>query len=106
MYWWLRGHHAHGRRLSEAALAHELPAAVRPRAELAAATMAFAMDDVRGAREHWLAAEAHAGDDHVAMANSVAGLGLAALAVGDLVFARQQFESAIPHAEAGGPDGE
>jgi tetratricopeptide (TPR) repeat protein len=106
MYWWLRGHHAHGRRLSEAALAHELPAAVRPRAELAAATMAFAMDDVPGAREHWLAAEAHAGDDRVAMANSVAGLGLAALAVGDLVLARHQFEGAIPHAEAGGPDGE
>jgi predicted ATPase/DNA-binding XRE family transcriptional regulator len=106
MYWWLRGHHAHGRRLSEAALAQELPAAVRPRTELAAATMAFAMDDVPSARQHWLAAEAHAGDDEVARANSVAGAGLAALAVGDLVVARKQFESAIPHAEAGGPAGE
>jgi predicted ATPase/DNA-binding XRE family transcriptional regulator len=106
MYWWLRGHHAHGRRLSEAALAHDLPAVVLPRAELAAATMAFAMDDVLGARDHWLAAEAHAGDDEVARANSVAGAGLAALAVGDLVLARERFECALPHAEAGGRDGE
>ena len=106
MYWWLRGHHAHGRRLSDAALGHELPAAVRPRAELAAATMCFAMDDVGPAREHWLAAEAHAGEDTAAMANAVAGIGLAALAEGDLASAAGLFERAMVHADAAGPEGE
>ncbi len=106
MYWWLRGHHVHGRRLSEAALAGDLPPDVRPRAELAAATMSFAMDDVPAARVHWLAAEEHAGDDHVSVANAVAGVGLSALAVGDLAEAAECFVRALPAAEAGGADGE
>ena len=75
MYWWLRGHHAHGRRLAEAALAHDLPDDVRPRAELAAATMCFAMDDIPASRHWWQQAQEHAleGSDLIAQANSIAG---------------------------------
>ncbi len=48
LYWWLRGQHDHGRRFAETALQHsaDLPDEVHARAALAAATMAFAMDDV------------------------------------------------------------
>ena len=108
MYWWLRGHHAHGRRLAEAALAHDLPDDVRPRAELAAATMSFAMDDIPASRRWWLQAEEHAlvGSDLLAQANSTAGVGLADLAVGDLAAARACFDRAAPLAEQSGPAGE
>ena len=52
LYWWLRGHHDHGRRFAENALqrSEALPDEVHARAALAAATMAFAMDDVDGGR--------------------------------------------------------
>ena len=106
MYWWLRGHLVLGRRLAESALTHPLPAGVLPRAELAAATMAFALDDVSAALGHWSAALAHADGDPVTMANAVAGEGLAALARGDLVTAADRFEHALPIAERGGTDGE
>jgi predicted ATPase len=106
MYWWLRGHHTHGRRLVEPSLHHPLPPDVRPRAELAAATMCFAMDDVPAARRWWQAAEAHSGADPVAAANAVAGVGLSALAVGDLAEARDCFERAVPLGTAGGADGD
>ena len=106
MYWWLRGHHAHGRRLSEAVLTEELPVEVRPGAALAAATMTFALDDVPAARRWWNQAVDHAGDDPTAMANAVAGVGLSALAVGDLDEAADCFARARPFAELGGADGE
>ena len=108
MYWWLRGHHAHGRRLAEAALAHDLPDEIRPRAELAAATMSFAMDDIPASRHWWQQAEEHAlaGSDLLAQANSTAGVGLADLAVGDLAAARACFDRAAPVAERAGPAGE
>jgi predicted ATPase/DNA-binding XRE family transcriptional regulator len=108
MYWWLRGHHRPGRRLTEQALAHELPDDVRARAELAAATMAFSMDDIPASRAWWSAAADRTADggDPVAHANAVAGLGLAELASGELDAARECFLRATPFAEAGGPDGE
>ena len=106
MYWWLRGHLALGRRLAESVLDQELPAGVLPRAELAAATMAFALDDVTAALGWWSSALAHAEDDPVTMANAVAGEGLAALAGGDLATAAERFELARPIAERGGADGE
>jgi len=106
MYWWLRGHHSLGRRLAEAVLQHELRDDVRPRAELAAATMAFAMDDLEPARRHWEAALEHAGGDHVVLANSVAGVGLVALGAGDLDEAADLFARARDHAVAGGADGD
>ena len=108
MYWWLRGHHGHGRRQAEATLRHELPADIRPRAELAAATMSFAMDDIPASREWWQLAAEHAvaSDDVLAQANAIAGVGLADLAVGDLAAARSRFDRAAPLAEAAGPAGE
>jgi tetratricopeptide (TPR) repeat protein len=108
MYWWLRGHIVHGRRHMEAVLAHELPDPIRAKAELAAATAAFAMDDIEASRSWWVAAEAHAagGDDPVTTANAVAGQGLAALALGDLRAAQDFFERAVPFADAGGARGE
>ena len=106
MYWWLRGHLTHGRRLAESVLDHELPEGVRARAELAAATMAFALDDVTAALRWWSAALEHADDDPVVTANAVAGEGLVALAGGDLVDAAERFELARSVAEQGGAEGE
>lgn len=106
MYWWLRGHVVLGRRLAESVLDHELPIAVLPRAELAAATMTFALDDIAAALGWWSSALAHSEEDPMAMANAVAGEGLAALARGDLSTAADRFERARPIAEGAGPDGE
>ena len=87
---------------AEAALAHDLPDDVRPRAELAAATMAFAMDDVRRPPALVAAAEAHTpGDDRRAMANAVAGVGLADLAAGDLAAAAAQLRRARDRSPSG-----
>ena len=107
LYWWLRGLHGHGRRLAEAVLAHgRMADAVHTRAALAAATMAFAMDDVEAALHWWQDAHAHSVGDPVIDSNSVAGIGLAALAHGDLVTARTQFEAALVLAAAGGDESE
>ncbi|HEX6151301.1 ATP-binding protein [Nocardioides sp.] len=94
MYWWLRGHHALGRRLSEAALELGQDGVVRGQAELAAATTCFAMDDVPTARAHWEAACDHAEGDRSVLANAIAGVGLADLAQGRLVDARARFAEA------------
>ena len=106
LYWWLRGNHDHGRRFTETALVHAaaLPDDVHARAALAAATMAFAMDDVPAAAEWWVVAREHAGDDPSILSNAIAGEGLAALVAGDLDTARDCFERAMRHAEAGGPE--
>ena len=106
LYWWLRGHHDHGRRFAETALAHaaDLPDEVHARAALAAATMSFAMDDVAAAAGWWERAHQHAGDDPAILSNAVAGEGLAALVAGDLAVARDRFERAMRHAEVGGTE--
>jgi predicted ATPase len=106
MYWWLRGHLVHGRRQMEAVLKHDLPDLVRAKAELAAATVTFAMDDIEVSRARWAGAAEHAGDDPVTLANATAGLGLAALASGDVATAGDYFRRALPLAEAGGAEGE
>lgn len=94
MYWWLRGHHALGRRLAEAALELGQAGVVRGQAELATATTCFAMDDVPTARAHWDAACAHTDGDRNVLANAVAGVGLADLADGRLTEARTRFAEA------------
>ena len=108
MYWWLRGHLVHGRRHMEAVLEHELPDGVRASAELAAATVCFAMDDLHASRSWWTAAEKHAtaAADPVLLANAVAGVGLADLASGDLASAKERFHRSVPIAEAAGQSGE
>ena len=62
LYWWLRGHHDHGRRFAETVLqrSEALPDDVHARAALAAATMAFAMDDMDAAERWWMRAHEHA----------------------------------------------
>lgn len=105
LYWWLRGRHEHGRRSAESALEHadRLEPAVHARAALAAATMAFAMDDVAAAAVWWSVAGQRAGDEQDILSNAVAGDGLVALVEGDLATAQRCFEQAIVHAEAAGP---
>ena len=112
LYWWLRGSHDHGRRLAENVLARidaspdGLTDEVHGQAALAAATMAFAMDDVEAAAGWWARAHQHAAGSPVVAANSIAGLGLAALVQGDLRVAEDHFRTAIGHAETAGPEGE
>lgn len=107
LYWWLRGHHAHGRRLAETVLARGgLPDDVHARAALAAATQAFAMDDVDAALHWWTDAHRHSVGDPVIDSNSVAGIGLAFLARGDLGSAREQFTAALALAAEGGEESE
>ena len=106
LYWWLRGHLVHGRRLMETTLAHDVDPSVRGKADLAAATMCFALDDIEASRSWWLAAERHAAGDPVTTTNAVAGQGLAALASGDVAAAGALFERALPYAEEGGEAGE
>jgi tetratricopeptide (TPR) repeat protein len=105
LYWWLRGHHDHGRRFAETVLTRsgELTDEVHARAALAAATMAFAMDDVAAAAVWWERAHQQAGTVPEILANSIAGEGLVALVDGDLSGASAQFREAMVHAEAGGP---
>ena len=106
LYWWLRGDHDHGRRFAETALQHadDLPDDVHARAALAAATMAFAMDDVAAAGRWWARSHERAGDDPAILSNAVAGEGLVALVDGDLALARDRFEEARHHAEVAGPE--
>jgi predicted ATPase/DNA-binding XRE family transcriptional regulator len=101
MYWWLRGHHALGRRLSEAALDRDQAGVLRGQTELAAATASFAMDDVPAARTHWETARDHAEDDPETVANAVAGIGLAELAEGRLPEASARFAEARAAVDAG-----
>ena len=107
LYWWLRGDHDHGRRFAETALHHaaDLPDDVHARAALAAATMAFAMDDVTAAGGWWARSHEHAGDDPAILSNAVAGEGLVALVDGDLALARDRFEAARHHAAGRRPRG-
>ena len=106
LYWWLRGHHDHGRRFAETVLQRSdgLADDVHARAALGAATMAFAMDDVTGAARWWRFSHERAGDVPEILSNSIAGRGLVALVEGDLALARDRFHEALHHAEAGGPE--
>jgi predicted ATPase len=108
LYWWLRGHLLHGRRLLEATLALPMAEQIRTRAELAAASMAFAQSDVPASRQWWQSAgdRARQSGDLLGQAAAVAGVGLTALATDDLTEARRLFEEALLLASAAGADGE
>jgi predicted ATPase/DNA-binding XRE family transcriptional regulator len=96
LYWWLRGHSLHGRRQVEAALALPMTTRVRARAEIAAATTAFRMGDVAASARHWADGLATAREcgDLLSQTNATAGLGLAALATGDVARAEEQLLAA------------
>lgn len=108
LYWWLRGHVRHGRRVMSGVLEAPLSGPVRTRAEIALATMCFAGDDVPTSRSLWDSARRRAdgGPDVLSTANAVAGVGLTDLAAGDLAAARARFTEALPLAQQAGSDGE
>jgi predicted ATPase/transcriptional regulator with XRE-family HTH domain len=104
LYWWLRGRLSVGRRLAEAALEFSMPSVVRTRATLTGACMAFALGDLEAAGAGWreAVALAAAGEDDIANGQATAGVGLVALAGGDLEGAEDCFLRALPHLQ--GPD--
>ncbi len=97
LYWWMRGQLAVGRRRAERCLAAEPEPTLLPRVHLAAATMTYASGDpVSGAR-HWTQAYrlgCEQGDAEIAC-KGAAGLGLAALAQGDLDAATAHFREGL-----------
>ena len=108
LFWWLRGHLLLGRRVMEQVAQQELPPALRSRALLSAAAMAFAQSDIPASEAGWQEAlrEAERADDPQAQAQAQASLGLVALATGDLASAGERFRATVPLAEAAGPGGD
>lgn len=96
--WWLRGQVAVGRRWAERCLEHELAPTLLGRVRLAAATMSYAGGDFVASAGHWAEAD-QLGTLHADLelgCKARAGLGLAALAAGDLESAAARFSEALP----------
>jgi predicted ATPase/transcriptional regulator with XRE-family HTH domain len=108
LFWWLRGRLLVGRRLTEEAIELDMSAPVRTCTVNTAACTAFALGDVPAARVRWREAEvlAQAGVDGYVRSGATAGVGLVALAEGDLDLAEQQFLRSLPHAEGQGIHGD
>jgi predicted ATPase/transcriptional regulator with XRE-family HTH domain len=98
LYWWLRGQHTVGRQSAEQCLTLDLPPALLARVRLAAATMAYAAGDFDASATHWQAAFQLGTQEHDAevACKSMAGLGLAALAAGDVTKAEHCFRESLP----------
>lgn len=108
LYWWLRGQPNVGRRRAEQCLALDLPPALLGRVRLAAATMSYAAGDFDASARHWdealvLGTQEH---DPELICKSLAGVGLAALAAGDLPRAERFFRQSLPRCVEAGADGE
>ena len=97
LYWWLRGQVSVGRRLAQQCLEADLPPGVLSRAHLAAATMAYADGDHDASAAHWAEADrlGTADADPEVCADARAGIGLAAMARGDLDAAADSFRAAL-----------
>jgi hypothetical protein len=98
LFWWLRGHLLLGRRLSEAALADQrLPDIARARVLAAAGAMAFALGDNPAAGRLWQQAFdlGEAIGDRIATAHTLPGVGIVALADGDLAAAETALTRAL-----------
>ena len=109
LFWWLRGHLLLGRRLSEATLAHErLPDTARARVLAAAGAMAFALGDNTAAGRLWRRAFdlGEAVGDRIAAAHTLPGVGIVALADGDLATAETTLTRAVALTADAGADGE
>lgn len=102
LYWWMRGQVTVGRRLSDQCLTADLPPWERSRANLAAATMAYAGGDHAAAAAYWAEADRVAADqdDPEVRSKARAGVGLSALADGDLDTAESCFRAALDFALA------
>jgi predicted ATPase/transcriptional regulator with XRE-family HTH domain len=97
LYWWLRGLLLRGRRLAEEALRLPMPRAERVRATLTVAALSFAQGDLATSGDAWPAAwdMVQGTDDVEASVGAAGGIGLVALAGGDLAAAEQWFRTAI-----------
>lgn len=106
LFWWLRGHLLEGRRITAAVLEHDVPDDVRVRALAVLGAMTFAQGDLEGAR-CWAdgAALAATTGDAEGEAHCVAGVGLVALAEGDLEAAERAMQATIPLCESVGSAG-
>ncbi len=97
LYWWLRGQHTVGRRRADRCLAAGPPPRLLGRVHLAAATMSYAAGDAVAGGRHWTEAYrlgCEHGDAEIA-SKGAAGLGLAALAHGDLEEAGARFSEGV-----------
>ncbi|HET7691094.1 MAG TPA: helix-turn-helix domain-containing protein [Nocardioidaceae bacterium] len=103
LYWWLRGQVTLGRRLAEECLKLPLGPWERGRVHLTGATMSYAVGDTASAAEHWsLALDLAVADgDREVIGKARAGVGLAALADGDLDEAEKSFRDALEYADRG-----
>lgn len=108
LFWWLRGRLLLGFRSAEQALSLEMPPEVRLCTTNTAACMAFALGDLETAGVRWRQGEQLAldGPDLYLRAGATAGVGLVALAQGDLAGAERQFRRALPWAEDQGVYGD
>ena len=93
LYWWLRGRLLYGRQTMEAALRADLTATARAHALLTFGAMTFAEGDLQASAPAWLEAFdlGEAIDDPEVRVAGCAGIGLVALAGGDLDLAERQF---------------
>lgn len=97
LYWWLRGQATVGRRRAEQCLAADLPPPLLSRVHLTAATMSYAAGDLDASARHWAEAfrlGTEENDPEVGC-KACAGIGLAALGVGDLTTASKRFREAL-----------
>jgi predicted ATPase/DNA-binding SARP family transcriptional activator len=107
LFWWLRGNLLEGRRLMQGVLAREeISPEVRVRATAVLGAMTFAQGDLETAR-CWSDGAALAADtgDRVGESHCVAGVGLVALAEGDLAGAEAAFLATLPLCEQSGLGG-
>jgi predicted ATPase/DNA-binding XRE family transcriptional regulator len=96
-FWWVRGHHREGRRWMEVTLEHELPYALRAKALLATASMAYAQSDYNTAEERAreaLLLSRHEGDVF-SEAYALGQMGIVDLARLDYEAAASRLEKAI-----------
>ena len=107
LFWWMRGQMSTGRRRAEQCLAVALPPALRARVHLTAATMSYAAGDTELAARHWQDALriGEREQDLEVLCKASPGMGLVALAAGDLAGARRMFEESIPATHEAGASG-
>jgi predicted ATPase len=97
-FWWVRGYHREGRRWIEATLESPLPLALRARALVVAAIMAYAQGDYSTAEQRWeetLRLSRSEGDT-LAEAMAWVGSGLIEMVRSDYEAAASSIEKALP----------
>ena len=97
-FWWVRGYHREGRRWIEATLESPLPLAMRARALVVAAIMAYAQGDYTTAEERWEEAFrlSRSEKDTLAEAMAWVGTGLVEMVRPDYEAAASNIERALP----------